>query len=40
MSQKLPANDLKWLKQGDLSQFSEDFMKTMMKTVIHDIFLK
>ena len=27
MSQKLPVNDLKWVKQEDLSQFNEDFIK-------------
>ena len=25
MSQKLPVNDFKWVKEEDLSQFSEDF---------------
>ena len=27
MPQKLPVNDLKWVKQEDLSQFNEDFIK-------------
>ena len=27
MSQKLPVNDFKWVKQEDLSQFNEDFIK-------------
>ena len=27
MSQKLPVYDFKWVKQEDLSQFSEDFIK-------------
>ena len=27
MSQKLPANDIKWVKEEDLSQFNEDFIK-------------
>ena len=27
MSQKLPANDFKWVKEEDLSQFNEDFIK-------------
>ena len=27
MSQKLTVNDFKWVKQEDLSQFSEDFIK-------------
>ena len=27
MSLKLPVNDFKWVKQEDLSQFSEDFIK-------------
>ena len=40
MSQKLPVNDFKWVKQEDLSQFSEDFIKTMMKIVILDVFLE
>ena len=28
MSQKLPVNDFKWVKQEDLSQFNEDFIKS------------
>ena len=28
MSQKLPVNNFKWVKQEDLSQFNEDFIKT------------
>ena len=40
MSQKLPVNDFKWVKQEDLSQCNEDFIKTMMKIVILDILLK
>ena len=40
MSQKLPVNDFKWVKQEDLSQFNEDFIKSMMKIVKLDIFLK
>ena len=40
MSQKLPVNDFKWVKQEELSKFNEDFKKTMMKIVIKDIFLK
>ena len=27
MPQKLPANDFEWVKEEDLSQFSEDFIK-------------
>ena len=27
MSQKLPVNDFKWVKQGELSKFNEDFIK-------------
>ena len=27
MSQKLPVNDFKWVKQEYLSQFNEDFIK-------------
>ena len=28
VSQKLPVNDFKWLKQEELSQFNEDFIKS------------
>ena len=28
MSQKLPVNDFKWVKQKALSKFSEDFIKS------------
>ena len=38
MSQKLPVNGFKWVK--NLSKFNEDFVKTMMKMVVRDIFLK
>ena len=38
MSQKLPVNGFKWVK--DVSKFNEDFVKTMMKMVVRDIFLK
>ena len=34
MSQKLPVNDFKWLKQEEVSKFNEDFIKSMMKMVI------
>ena len=34
MSQKLPVNDFKWVRQEKLSKFNEDFIKTMMKMVI------
>ena len=27
MSQKLPVNDFKWIKKGELSKFNEDFIK-------------
>ena len=27
MSQKLPTNDFKWVKQDELSKFNEDFIK-------------
>ena len=40
MSQKLPVNGFKWVKQKMLSKFNEDFKKNMMKIVIQDIFLK
>ena len=29
MSQKLPVNDFKWVKQEELSNFNEDFIKKM-----------
>ena len=38
MSQKLPVNGFEWVK--NLSKFDKDFIKTMMKIVIRDIFLK
>ena len=38
MSQKLPINSFKWVK--NLSKFNEDFIKNMMKIVMQDIFLK
>ena len=38
MSQKLPVNSFKWVKQKKLSIFNEDFIKTMMKIVTKDIF--
>ena len=38
MSQKLPVDGFKWKK--DMLKFNEVFIKTMMKTVIKDIFLK
>ena len=38
MSQKLPINGFKWVK--NLPKFNEDFVKNMMKIVIQDIFLK
>ena len=42
MSQGLPANDFKWVKQEDLSQFNEDIIKNYdeNRIVILDIFLK
>ena len=38
MSEKLPVNNFEWIK--DTSQFNEDFIKTIMKKVMKDIFLK
>ena len=38
MSQKLPINNFNWIE--DTFQFNEDFIKTIIKKVIHDIFLK
>ena len=40
MSQKMPINRFKWVKQNKKSKFNEHFIKKMMKIVIHDIFLK
>ena len=40
MSQKMPINRFKWVKQKKKSKFNEHFIKKMMKIVIHDIFLK
>ena len=37
MSKKLPLNGFKWL---DNDEINEEFIKTMMKTMIKDIFLK
>ena len=38
MSQKLPINNFNRIE--DTFQFNEDFIKTIIKKVIHDIFLK
>ena len=38
MSQKLPVNTFEWIK--DTSQFNEDFIKTILKKVMKDIFSK
>ena len=38
MPQKLPVNKFEWVE--DASQFNEDFIKTVMKKVIKDIFSK
>ena len=38
MLQKLPINKFEWVE--DTSQFNEDFIKTPMKKVMKDIFLK
>ena len=38
MSQKLPVGGFKWKK--NMSKFTEELIKTMMKIVIKDIFLK
>ena len=40
MSLKLPVNDFKWVKQEDLSQFSEDFIKTYDENSNTGYFLK
>ena len=38
MSQKLPISNFNWIE--DTFQFNEDFIKTIIKKVIQDIFLK
>ena len=38
MLQKLPVNNFEWIE--DTSQVNEDFIKTIMKKVMNDIFLK
>ena len=38
MLQKLPVNNFEWIK--NTSQFNEDFIKTIMKKVMKNIFLK
>ena len=38
MSQKFPVNGFKWVK--NVSKIDEDFIKTMMKIAIKDIYLK
>ena len=38
MPQKLPVNNFEWIK--DTCQFNEDFIKTIMKKVVKDIFFE
>ena len=38
MPKKLPVNNFEWIK--DTALFNKDFIKTMMKKVMNDIFLK
>ena len=38
MSQKLPVNYFEWIK--DTFQFNEDFIKTIMKKMLNNFFLK
>ena len=38
MSQKLPVNNFEWIK--DTSKFNEDLIKTLIKKVNKDIYLK
>ena len=38
MSQKSPVSGFKWEK--DISKFTKEFIKSMMKIAIKDIFLK
>ena len=40
MSQKLPVNGFKWVKQKKLSKFNEDFIKKYDGDCKKDIFLK
>ena len=40
MSQKLPVNGFEWVEKEELSKFNKTLLKTMMKTMIQDIFLK
>ena len=38
ISQKLPVNNFKWIEET--SQLNKDFIKTVMKKIMKDIFLK
>ena len=38
MSQKLPVSNFEWIK--NTSQFNEYFIKSIMKKLMKDIFLK
>ena len=38
MWQKLAVNNFEWIK--DTSQFNKDFIKTIIKKIMKDIFLK
>ena len=38
MSQRLPVNNFEWIEET--SQFNEDIIKTIMKKVMKDSFLK
>ena len=40
MSQKLPVNDFKWLKQEELSKFNEDFKNNYDRNSNEGYFLK
>ena len=40
MSQKLPVNGFEWVEKEELSKFNKTLLKTMMKAMIQDIFLK
>ena len=40
VSQKLPINGFKWVKQKKLSKFYEDFIKKYDEDCKKDIFLK
>ena len=40
MSEKLPVNGFKWVKQEELSNFKEDFIKNYDKNIDKGYFLE